>query len=280
MCVNGQPLSKNEVKELQGNCLISFGPNSLTDFVYKFTTEETSSDRSIMGKIDLSKMNREVSLASEKPKSAIVASAASPLPSKKRRSVRSHIEIMETDLDEHAANKAKIVQLNGRIQCLEEKVQRYKAKRREAQRRSRRQRKQVKGLQVLNVRLKTIIRNSKVSLNKERLKKKELQKRLDQEKAQLLQTTKRENKEVVCKVEHGWMATAAASAAAPTADQGNSSQIVRKYNEMFSEDFTCGICLELFIEPVTLTCGHTTCKFCVSEWFKRNQNKRECPLCR
>lgn len=269
MCLNGEPLNKNEVRKLPENCVISFGPPYLTDFLYQFTIEPSAGDRSIMGKIDLSKVKREVSVADEaKPK--IVAS---PLPSKRRRSVKGHSESME--IDELEANKTKLMQLNSRIEHLEQKLQRYKAQRKEAHRKSRRQLKQMKGLQTLNVRQKTIIRNTKLNLSKERLKRKELQRQLDEKKTQLQLSMKESaDLESLRKVSHF------GCAAPPSATDLPTSQIVRKYNEMFNEDFTCGICLELFIEPVTLTCGHTTCKFCVNEWFKRNQNKRECPLCR
>ena len=264
--VNGQLLNKNEVKKLKDNFIISFGPNFMTDFLYQFTTKE-SPDR-MLG-LELAKVNREVSLASLRPKTAAIVPPANSLLPAKPRSV---IEIKETDLDQLKANEKKMKQLNSRIQYLEEKMKRYKDQRKESRQKFRKCSGKLKLLQSSNVKQKTQLRNAKVSLIRERLKKKELQKRLaDQEKAQLL-SIKRENP--IC------MSTLTSGTISPT-DQGEgSSRIVRKYNEMFSEDFVCGICLELFIEPVTLTCGHTTCKFCINEWFKRNQNKRECPLCR
>lgn len=268
--VNGQLLDKNEVKNLQDNYIISFGPNFATDFLYQFTTKE-SSDRPLMNGLDLARVKRE---GSAKPKTALVA-VSSLLPAKPT-AAKSNLEIQETDLDQLKANEKKMKQLNGRIQYLEEKVKRYKSQRRESRQKFRKYNNKMKMLQSSNVRQKTLLRNVKVSLVRERMKKKELQKQLaDQEKAQLLAAIKKESKEVmVCKVEPGMADTTCPfNRAVP-------SKIERKYNEMFSEDFVCGICLELFIEPVTLTCGHTTCKFCINEWFKRNQNKRECPLCR
>ena len=260
--MNGQLLNKNEVKKLQDNYIVSFGPNFLTDYLYQFTTKE-SSDRPLMSGLDLAKVNREVSLA--KPKTAIVAptSLVSAKPS-------GSLEIKQTDLDQLRANEKKMKQLNGRIQYLEEKVKRYRVQRRESRQRFRKCNNKLKLLQNSNFKQKIQLKNAKLSLARERLRKKELQKRLaDQEKAQLLQSIKKEAK-VVCQSEP----------VMTLSDSVGSGKIVRKYNEMFSEDFVCGICLELFIEPVTLTCGHTTCKFCINEWFKRNQNKRECPLCR
>merc|ERR1712187_23919 len=30
--------------------------------------------------------------------------------------------------------------------------------------------------------------------------------------------------------------------------------------------FCCNVCLDLLVNPVTLPCGHTVCKFCVENW--------------
>ena len=42
-------------------------------------------------------------------------------------------------------------------------------------------------------------------------------------------------------------------------------------------DVLCGVCHEMFIDPVALPCGHTFCEFCIRMWFKRT---RSCPVCR
>lgn len=44
------------------------------------------------------------------------------------------------------------------------------------------------------------------------------------------------------------------------------------------EHLTCGVCLDLFLNPCTLPCGHTFCKACLLLWFASNAIK--CPVCR
>ena len=44
------------------------------------------------------------------------------------------------------------------------------------------------------------------------------------------------------------------------------------------ENFRCGICLELIVDPTTLTCGHTMCRYCVASWW-HNSSKTTCPEC-
>ena len=39
----------------------------------------------------------------------------------------------------------------------------------------------------------------------------------------------------------------------------------------------CPICIELMQTPVTLACGHSTCKHCLTKWV---ETKPECPICR
>lgn len=40
---------------------------------------------------------------------------------------------------------------------------------------------------------------------------------------------------------------------------------------------TCWICFELFEEPITLSCGHTLCRNCLTNVFKKDP---QCPFCR
>lgn len=51
-----------------------------------------------------------------------------------------------------------------------------------------------------------------------------------------------------------------------------------------SEDqFTCSICLEVFDNPVSIQCGHTFCKACISSYWDggRGGNRvYQCPLCK
>ena len=47
------------------------------------------------------------------------------------------------------------------------------------------------------------------------------------------------------------------------------------------EDLTCSVCLELFKEPVTLTCGHSFCCACMENYWKSGEATAfACPNCR
>ncbi|XP_043081904.1 E3 ubiquitin-protein ligase TRIM39-like [Puntigrus tetrazona] len=51
----------------------------------------------------------------------------------------------------------------------------------------------------------------------------------------------------------------------------------------FSQDeFTCPVCLDLLMDPVTIQCGHSYCKSCITGfWNDEDQNKvYSCPQCR
>ncbi|MEQ2213559.1 hypothetical protein XENOCAPTIV_016911 [Xenoophorus captivus] len=52
----------------------------------------------------------------------------------------------------------------------------------------------------------------------------------------------------------------------------------RKDSALSQEDCLCPVCLEIFIEPVTLPCTHTFCKSC----FLESVDKATlcCPMCR
>uniref|UniRef100_A0A7N6FHT1 Uncharacterized protein n=1 Tax=Anabas testudineus TaxID=64144 RepID=A0A7N6FHT1_ANATE len=44
----------------------------------------------------------------------------------------------------------------------------------------------------------------------------------------------------------------------------------------YSEDLTCSICLTIFSDPVTLLCGHSFCRWCITDVLK---TKPQCPHC-
>ncbi|WAQ96236.1 BFAR-like protein [Mya arenaria] len=46
-----------------------------------------------------------------------------------------------------------------------------------------------------------------------------------------------------------------------------------------SEDFLCGCCFDLMVQPTTLTCGHSFCRLCIANWYLSSK-KTECPQCR
>ncbi|KAM6989452.1 nuclear factor 7, brain-like [Tautogolabrus adspersus] len=45
------------------------------------------------------------------------------------------------------------------------------------------------------------------------------------------------------------------------------------------EDLCCSVCLDIFKDPVILTCSHSFCRVCVQDCWKEKENK-ECPLCK
>ncbi|XP_077015563.1 ret finger protein-like 4B [Tamandua tetradactyla] len=47
------------------------------------------------------------------------------------------------------------------------------------------------------------------------------------------------------------------------------------------EEATCPVCLELFSNPISLSCAHTFCFNCIQNWIlENNESKLICPLCR
>ncbi|KAH3734715.1 bifunctional apoptosis regulator-like isoform X2 [Dreissena polymorpha] len=57
----------------------------------------------------------------------------------------------------------------------------------------------------------------------------------------------------------------------PTINSNNSNAI--------DEDFLCGCCFDLMVQPTTLTCGHSFCRLCIANWYLTSK-KLECPQCR
>jgi len=47
--------------------------------------------------------------------------------------------------------------------------------------------------------------------------------------------------------------------------------------EKIEKYLTCPICTEIFDNPIRISCGHTFCDDCLSEWGKKSSF---CPLCR
>lgn len=52
-----------------------------------------------------------------------------------------------------------------------------------------------------------------------------------------------------------------------------------KADELLQEDFVCSCCFEILLQPTTLTCGHTFCRFCLANWWNTSK-KAECLQCR
>ena len=47
--------------------------------------------------------------------------------------------------------------------------------------------------------------------------------------------------------------------------------------ELAETQLQCAVCSELFVEAVSVNCGHTFCEHCIGEWRKKKNN---CPVCR
>ncbi|GAA6224560.1 E3 ubiquitin/ISG15 ligase TRIM25-like [Lates japonicus] len=51
-------------------------------------------------------------------------------------------------------------------------------------------------------------------------------------------------------------------------------------SSFLSEDqFLCSICLDVFADPVTITCGHNFCKSCITEHWNISV-RCQCPMCK
>ncbi|KAL4715576.1 hypothetical protein ACJJTC_009202 [Scirpophaga incertulas] len=53
--------------------------------------------------------------------------------------------------------------------------------------------------------------------------------------------------------------------------------MLAEVGELMESELQCSICAELFVEPITLNCSHTFCKYCITMWKKK---KKDCPICR
>jgi len=49
------------------------------------------------------------------------------------------------------------------------------------------------------------------------------------------------------------------------------------FRELAETQLQCAVCNELFVEAVSINCGHTFCNFCIGQWKKKKNN---CPVCR
>ena len=62
-------------------------------------------------------------------------------------------------------------------------------------------------------------------------------------------------------------------------EEEKEGEAVKMTDELLEEEFVCSCCSDILLEPTTLTCGHTFCRFCLAEWWNKS-NKTECLLCR
>jgi len=56
-------------------------------------------------------------------------------------------------------------------------------------------------------------------------------------------------------------------------------EVLEKVEDTVQTQFMCPTCLELFINPVMLNCGHTFCWLCLNQW-KSAKGSASCPQCR
>ncbi|KAL0967003.1 hypothetical protein UPYG_G00303280 [Umbra pygmaea] len=45
------------------------------------------------------------------------------------------------------------------------------------------------------------------------------------------------------------------------------------------EDLSCPVCIDIYKDPVLLSCGHSFCKTCLQEYWEQKESQ-ECPVCR
>ncbi|OWK17568.1 TRIM64 [Cervus elaphus hippelaphus] len=50
--------------------------------------------------------------------------------------------------------------------------------------------------------------------------------------------------------------------------------------QVFQSELTCSICMNGFLDPITIDCGHSFCRPCLSLCWEEGQAPRSCPECR
>nr|XP_005896325.1 PREDICTED: tripartite motif-containing protein 64 [Bos mutus] len=50
--------------------------------------------------------------------------------------------------------------------------------------------------------------------------------------------------------------------------------------QVFQSELTCSICMNCFLDPITIDCGHSFCRPCLSLCWEEGQSPRSCPECR
>jgi surface protein len=63
----------------------------------------------------------------------------------------------------------------------------------------------------------------------------------------------------------------------PQQQQQQQQQLGRLVSEMSANLMECGICLSPMLAAVSLVCGHSACKLCLTQHFTHSRN---CPICR
>lgn len=54
-----------------------------------------------------------------------------------------------------------------------------------------------------------------------------------------------------------------------------------KKDEGIVSSMTCGVCFQILLDPITLTCGHSFCQICLAQMWNMSQTSvLLCPMCR
>ena len=89
--------------------------------------------------------------------------------------------------------------------------------------------------------------------------------------------------------------------ATPTTESNEGTQIINNESDSLSNDHTegdeghktdggggeivesmmCGVCFQILLDPITLTCGHSFCQICLAQmWSMSRSSSVLCPMCR
>ena len=67
-------------------------------------------------------------------------------------------------------------------------------------------------------------------------------------------------------------------------EESGKAELLSKLEDTLESQYQCPTCLELFISPVALNCGHTYCWLCLAQWKGSSGRTRgdlgTCPTCR
>ena len=67
------------------------------------------------------------------------------------------------------------------------------------------------------------------------------------------------------------------SAGASGGGPGLFQDMLDNFRELAETQLQCAVCSELFVEAVSVNCGHTFCHYYITQWKKKKAN---CPVCR
>nr|XP_055075341.1 E3 ubiquitin/ISG15 ligase TRIM25-like [Misgurnus anguillicaudatus] len=59
----------------------------------------------------------------------------------------------------------------------------------------------------------------------------------------------------------------------------NESQLMSSSSDPMTEELQCSICLDVYNDPVSTSCGHNFCKICLNTYWDNSENS-SCPNCK